>query len=122
MPHPLEHSPAESPMDAAEAAEIAQDMRAFGAESRVRILFALIEDELTVDELAAVTGSEASAVSQQLRVLRQLRYVAARREGRHVHYRLHDHHVADLLAAIRHHHEHAARAWSSTPTEKAMAS
>jgi len=35
-----------------------------------------------------------------------LRLVRARRAGRHVHYALHDHHIGDLLAAVRHHHEH----------------
>ena len=41
-----------------------------------------------------------------LRLLRSLRLVRARRSGRNVFYSLHDHHIADLLAAVRHHHEH----------------
>lgn len=113
MPHPLEHSSAARPFGPNEAAEIAEDMRAFGAESRVRLLYALLDAELGVDRLAELTGSEPSAVSQQLRILRQLRYVASRRDGRRMLYRLHDHHVRDLLAAIRHHHEHAGRGWVS---------
>jgi DNA-binding transcriptional ArsR family regulator len=47
-----------------------------------------------------------SATSHHLRLLRSLRLVRARRDGRHVRYRLHDHHIADLLAAVRHHNEH----------------
>lgn len=113
MPHPLEHASVDRPLERGEAAAIAEDMRAFGAESRVRLLFALLDAEHTVEELAEATGSEPGAVSQQLRVLRQLRYVTSRRQGRHVHYRLHDHHVAELLAAIRHHHEHARGAWTT---------
>lgn len=113
MPHPLEHSPAGRPLDATEGIEIAEGMRAFSAESRVRILFALYDEEQTVEQLAAATGSEANAVSQQLRILRQLRYVAAKREGRHIRYRLYDHHIHELLVAIRHHHEHARNLWSS---------
>ena len=113
MPHPLEHSAAGRPLGDGEAAEIAQEMRAFGAESRVRLLFALLSRELAVEELAAAAGLEPSAASQQLRILRQLRLVTATREGRQVRYRLHDHHVVDLLEAIRHHHEHANRGWSA---------
>jgi DNA-binding transcriptional ArsR family regulator len=107
MPHPLEHSSADRPLDRREADEIAESMRAFGAGSRVRLLFALIGGDRTVEELAELVEMEPSAVSQQLRVLRQLRFVTAEREGRHIRYRLHDHHVGDLLAAVRHHREHA---------------
>jgi DNA-binding transcriptional ArsR family regulator len=72
----------------------------------LRLLWAMLESERTVEELVAATGLSASAASQQLRVLRQARLVAVRRSGRHAHYKLHDHHVADLLEAIRSHHEH----------------
>jgi ArsR family transcriptional regulator, nickel/cobalt-responsive transcriptional repressor len=80
-------------------------MSALAAESRVRVLYALLERERTVEELAGVVEMERSAVSQQLRILRQLRFVVAERAGRWVRYRLHDEHVAELLAAVRHHHE-----------------
>lgn len=86
-------------------------MKAFAAASRVRLLFALLESPRSVDELAAAVDLEPNAVSQQLRVLRQLDYVVADREGRRMWYRLHDHHVKDLLAAVRHHHEHASSDW-----------
>jgi DNA-binding transcriptional ArsR family regulator len=111
MPHPLEHSSAARVMNATEARSIAEDMRAFSAESRVRLLFCLVESERTVDDLAQAVEMEPSAVSQQLRILRQLRYVVATRDGRHMRYRLHDHHVGDLLTAIRYHNEHAASGW-----------
>jgi DNA-binding transcriptional ArsR family regulator len=111
VPHPLEHSPADRPLSPGEAFEIAEDMRVFSAESRIRLLFALLEEERTVEELATAVAMEPSAVSQQLRVLRQRRFVTPQREGRRIRYRLHDHHIADLLAAVRHHHEHAVRGW-----------
>ncbi|UJA22033.1 helix-turn-helix transcriptional regulator [Thermoleophilia bacterium SCSIO 60948] len=81
-------------------------MRAFSAESRVLLLYAMLTGEQTVEELAIGVGQAPGAVSQQLRILRALRYVRATRNGRHVSYSLHDHHVAELLAAVRHHHEH----------------
>ena len=107
MPHPAEHESASRPLPADEAEALAESMRAFGASSRLRLLFAMLERERTVEELVAETGVAPSAASHQLRLLRQSRLVSVRRSGRHAYYRLHDHHVADLLEAIRHHHEHA---------------
>jgi DNA-binding transcriptional ArsR family regulator len=115
MPHSLEHSAADRPPKGREASEIAAAMSAFAAESRVRLLYALLERERTVEELAGAVEMEASAVSQQLRVLRQLRFVVAERDGRRMRYRLHDDHVAELLAAVRHHQEHASRGWPAPP-------
>ena len=81
-------------------------MRAFGAASRLRLLWVLLEGELTVDELVEATALAPSAASHQLRLLRHERLVAVRRDGRHAYYRLFDHHVGELLAAIRNHREH----------------
>src|SRR5215213_2217484 len=108
MPRPEEHTPAVAPMGVADALSLSESMQAFGTASRVLLLYALLEQELTVEELARATGITPSSASHQLRLLRLSHLVVARREGRHVHYRLHDHHVADLLVAIRHHAEHVA--------------
>jgi DNA-binding transcriptional ArsR family regulator len=108
MPRPSEHRDAARPLGAAEAEGLAEALRAFGSASRLKLLWALIDGERTVAELAAAAGMEQSAVSHQLRLLRQQRLVAVRRDGRHAHYRLFDHHLPELLAALRHHHEHAA--------------
>src|SRR3954447_13141609 len=107
MPHPAEHRPADRPLGRDEAEHLAEAMRAFGSASRLRLLWALLERERTVEQLVATVAMEQSAVSHQLRLLRQQRLVAVRRDGRHAFYRLHDHHLPDLLAALRHHHEHA---------------
>lgn len=115
MPHPAEHRSADRPLTAAEAESLAESMRAFGAGSRLRLLWAMLAGERTVEELVEVTGLAPSAASQQLRLLRQGRLVAVRRAGRHAYYRLHDHHVAELLAAIRHHHEHVEPPSTGTP-------
>src|SRR5215211_2849065 len=106
MPHPAEHRDPDRPLPADEAEALAEAMRAFGSGSRLRILFELLAGEKTVDELAAAAEMEQSAASHQLRLLRQLRLVAVRREGRHGFYRLYSHHLPDLLEAIRHHYEH----------------
>jgi len=81
-------------------------LKALGSPGRLRLLAALLADERTVEQLADAAQLSLSATSHHLRILRALRLVRARRDGRHVRYALHDHHMVDLLAAIRHHHEH----------------
>ncbi|HLM63375.1 MAG TPA: metalloregulator ArsR/SmtB family transcription factor [Acidimicrobiales bacterium] len=107
MPSSEHHPAASRPVDAHEAAGLAELMAAFATASRVRLLYGLYGVERTVEELAAECELAPSVVSQQLRVLRLFRLVKGRRDGRHVRYRLHDDHVGELLAAIRHHGEHA---------------
>ena len=106
MPHPAEHDPPARPLDAGEAGELAETLKALASPGRLRVLTALLTRERTVEQLAAEAELSVSATSHHLRLLRTLRLVRARRDGRHVRYALHDHHIADLLAAIRHHHEH----------------
>jgi ArsR family transcriptional regulator, lead/cadmium/zinc/bismuth-responsive transcriptional repressor len=108
VPRAAAHLPPSRPLDADEAERLAEIMSAFGTASRVRLLFALYGVERSVEELADATDLPARAVSQQLRVLRLFRLVKSRRDGRHIRYRLADDHVADLLAAIRAHGDHAA--------------
>ena len=106
MPHPEEHGTASRALGANEAEELTETLKALASPGRLRLLTELLAGERTVEELAAVAELSVSATSHHLRLLRSLRLVRARRDGRHVRYRLHDHHVADLLAAVRHHHEH----------------
>jgi ArsR family transcriptional regulator, nickel/cobalt-responsive transcriptional repressor len=96
-----------------EAIAIAELMQALATPSRVRLLYALRGGEAGVGELAARAGITPSAASQQLRILRHLRFVATRRDGRAVRYRLHDGHVAALLDEVRNHLDHAALAWTA---------
>jgi DNA-binding transcriptional ArsR family regulator len=116
VPDPTEHCSAERPLARDEAEALAEAMRAFGAGSRLRLLWAMLAGERTVEQLVELTGIAPSAASQQLRLLRQGRLVAVRRDGRHAYYRLHDHHVGELLAAIRHHHEHVHAAERAFPS------
>jgi DNA-binding transcriptional ArsR family regulator len=76
---------------------LADTFRALGDPTRVRILDVLAHGELCVCDLAAVLSLSQSAVSHQLRLLRSLRLVRARRDGRMVFYALDDRHVVDLL-------------------------
>ena len=115
MPRPEEHLPASRPLAAGEAERLAERMSAFATASRLKLLYALAGGELAVEQLAERAATTPNAVSQQLRILRHLRLVSARREGRRILYRLHDEHLVDLLAAIRHQLEHAERGWSEAP-------
>ena len=76
---------------------LAELYRVFSDHTRVRILFALLESELCVCDIAKVLGMSLSAVSHQLRVLKQARLVKYRREGKTVFYSLSDDHVRLIL-------------------------
>lgn len=101
-----------------ESAAIAEMVGALSNPSRVALLYALQhEGRMPVARLAEEAGITPSAASQQLRVLRHLRLVVTRREGRTVLYELHDDHVGVMLDAIRDHAEHARLGWSSPPRQ-----
>lgn len=85
--------PAEPTVDA-----LAGIFKALADPTRLRMLTALRTGELCVCDLAAAVGISESAASHQLRLLRALRIVRPRRDGRRVHYRLDDEHIAGLLA------------------------
>ena len=86
---------------------LAEIFKALGDPTRVRLLSALATAELCVCDLATLLAISDSAVSHQLRLLRSLRLVRARRDGRMVFYRLDDEHIARLLAQGREHAEEA---------------
>jgi DNA-binding transcriptional ArsR family regulator len=115
MPRPEEHLSPARPLADGEAERLAERMTAFATASRLKLLYALVATELSVEELADRTGASPNTVSQQLRILRHLRLVSARRDGRRILYRLHDEHLVDLLAAIRHQLEHAEHDWTDAP-------
>jgi ArsR family transcriptional regulator len=72
--------------------------KALGDPGRLKIVIALSACELCVCDLAVVCGSSESAVSHQLRILRNLKIVRFRREGKIVFYRLDDDHVKSLIS------------------------
>ena len=67
--------------------------------TRLKIIHALKEEELCVCDLAALLGISESAASRELRILRSMRLVKNRREGKCVYYTLDDDHVSDIFAA-----------------------
>lgn len=74
--------------------------------SRLRLLAILLGGETNVNDLAAQCGLSPSATSHQLRVLRNLRFVTARREGQQVNYRISDEHIQDLMEQAYKHSLH----------------
>jgi DNA-binding transcriptional ArsR family regulator len=77
--------------------ELCQTFKALGDVSRLKILWALEQQEMCVCDLAALLGITESAVSHQLRLLRTLRLVKNRRKGTFLYYRLADDHVSQLV-------------------------
>jgi DNA-binding transcriptional ArsR family regulator len=81
-----------------EQERLANLFKAMGDPTRLKILLALASEEMCVCDLAAFLGITESAVSHQLRLLRQLYLVANRREGPVLYYRLNDVHISRLIA------------------------
>ena len=79
-------------------AALAETFKVLGDTTRVRILDALSRSELCVCDIAGLLGLSESAVSHQLRLLRGMRLVRARRAGRMVFYALDDQHIVGLFA------------------------
>jgi DNA-binding transcriptional ArsR family regulator len=93
-------------LDAPTAAQVAATLQALAAPSRLLILATLQRGPCSVSDLAEAVGMEQSAVSHQLRMLRDRGLVTGDREGRRIVYRLYDDHVAALLAQAVFHSEH----------------
>src|SRR5215510_14067423 len=87
--------------------QLAETFKALADPTRVRILHALSHAELCVGDLAAVLEMSESAVSHQLRLLRSLRVVRGRREGKLVFYTLDDEHVTRLFQISLEHLGHS---------------
>ena len=77
--------------------DLAEFYKVFGDVRRIKILCILFQSELCVCDLAEVTGMTQSAISHQLRVLKQMKLVKNRREGKIVYYSLADGHIQSIL-------------------------
>lgn len=110
---PCDHSPRPTrpPISGADAEFLAETFRVLGDPTRVRLLDLLHGGEQCVCALAALLGATESAVSHQLRVLRTLRLVRARRAGRLMYYALDDDHIHQLFTVgLEHVRERSAGA------------
>ncbi len=100
MPHNheelLKHIKADMPSD-----ELLQDLgdlfKVFGDTTRIKIMYALYEDEMCVCAIADLLKMTQSAISHQLKVLKAANLVASRREGKTIYYRLADEHVKSII-------------------------
>lgn len=77
--------------------DLAELFKVFGDSTRIRILFVLFEEEVCVCDLAAALNMTQSAVSHQLRILKQSKLVKSRREGKSIFYSLADDHVRTMM-------------------------
>ncbi|HEY2398546.1 MAG TPA: metalloregulator ArsR/SmtB family transcription factor [Solirubrobacteraceae bacterium] len=102
-------------LDSHTARMVAETMQALSTSSRVRILSRLSAGDCSVSELMEDIGMEQSAVSQQLRVLRNLGLVVGERQGRQVIYALHDDHIGELLTQAVSHAEHVRLGLAARP-------
>lgn len=78
--------------------ELAELFKVFGDSTRIRILYALHEGELCVNDIAQILSLGQSAVSHQLRILKDAKLVRFRRDGKTIFYSLDDDHVRDILS------------------------
>lgn len=85
--------------------DLAELFKVFGDSTRIRILFVLFEAEVCVCDLAKVLNMTQSAISHQLRILKQNKLVNSRRDGKSVFYSLADGHVRTIIAQGREHIE-----------------
>lgn len=77
--------------------DLAELFKVFGDTTRIKILYVLFENEMCVCDLAEILNMSQSAISHQLRVLKQSRLVRFRREGKNIIYSLADEHVRSII-------------------------
>ena len=85
--------------------EMAELFKVFGDSTRIRILYALFQKELSVTDICENLGMSISAVSHQLRLLKQAKLVRCRREGRQAYNALADDHVKTIIGMATEHIE-----------------
>jgi DNA-binding transcriptional ArsR family regulator len=87
-------------------AALSEIFKALGDPTRIRIIYALVQKELCVHDLTLVLAMGQSAVSHQLRYLRNLRIVKRRKAGKTVFYSLDDHHIEQIFTQTLQHIKH----------------
>ena len=92
-------------LPAEEIFDLAELFKVYGDSTRMKIINALLVEELCVCDIAEITNSTPSAISHQLRVLKQAKLVKFRKEGKSVFYSLDDDHVKQIFEKGREHIE-----------------
>jgi ArsR family transcriptional regulator len=106
-------------LGASSVVALAETFKVLGDVTRVRLLDALARTEHSVQALADLLGMTQSAVSHQLRLLRSMRLVRTRRDGRQIFYALDDHHIVKLLEqGLEHVQEQLGAPRARTATRK----
>lgn len=93
-------------LDEQTAIDLADLFKALGDPTRVKLIHALLSTELCVHDLCVVLGMAQSAVSHQLRYLRNIRMVKRRKEGKTVYYSIDDDHVKEIFSQTLTHLQH----------------
>jgi len=81
-----------------ELQDLAEFFKVFGDATRLKILYVLLSSEMCVYDIAAILGMSQSAISHQLRVLKQMDLVKNRRDGKTIFYSLADAHIVTILS------------------------
>lgn len=85
--------------------DLAEFFKVFADSTRMKMIYALMENELCVCDLANIVNTTQSAISHQLKILRQSKLVKFRKEGKVVYYSLDDEHISQILKKGREHIE-----------------
>ena len=85
--------------------DLAEFFKVFADSTRMKIIFALMENELCVCDIANIVQTTQSAISHQLRLLKQAKLVKFRKEGKVVYYSLDDDHISQIVKKGREHIE-----------------
>ena len=119
VPVPIDPEAVDEVRAAAPAEEllnlVVETFQALADPTRARILYALIRRPMCVRDLAIITGVSESAVSHQLRLLRDRRVVKPKRAGQVIYYSVDDHHVAALFREAEYHADHVRQSIPDHP-------
>ena len=85
--------------------DLAELFKVFADSTRMKIIYALMEGELCVCDIAGIVGTTQSAISHQLRILKQSKLVKYRKEGKIIYYSLDDEHISQIVKKGREHIE-----------------
>ena len=91
--------------DVEELYDLAELFKVFGDTTRIRILYGLFESEMCVCDIAEMLSLTPSAISHQLKLLKQFKLVKSRRDGKTIYYSLSDDHVRSIIDMGREHIE-----------------